>query len=313
MNPDTRVSVHCYAGDGPHVREALEMYTHHQCPLTILSPEDSRVEIDGQDCRFGGLRQSAGQLSLDRQRRHMEILLEYPEHFFLMNDADSMCLSPNFPDYLYAEPNVLWSNLVYNPIPEQQVGYSAQYYPDGFPRLAFQPPYFMSRSVMARLLAVAEGVKANPVMPFIDHYMVQLAVRANVTFKAFPDGISYAISTHHGEMQRALVETRHKGAIFVHAVKTPTYWKPLVETHRKWRADFNAPVNSDRRSTDGVRPYPLLTARWNPDNTILSYSETIATAPRPQPPQPQPQPSPRSWSPRPHPLIGSRFRRGIKA
>lgn len=276
MNPSTRVSVHCFEGDGHYVEEALDMYTHHQCPVTILSPEDSRVEIAGMDCQFGGCRQSAGQLSLDRQRRHMEMLLTMPEQSFFLNDADSMCLSPQLPDYLYAEPNVLWSNLVYNPIPEQQAGYAP-----GVPRLAFQPPYFMSRSVMSRLTEVAEGVEANPVMPFIDHYMVQLALKAGVTFKAFPDGLSYAISTGRGEMERAVVEVRHKGFIFIHSVKGQMYWRPLVDARAKFVADFNAPVNLDPDSTVDVRPFSRRSARWNEDGTIVTYADVPDLPPEP--------------------------------
>lgn len=285
MNEDTRVSVHCYEGDAPNVRDLNEagLYSHHGCPVTILSPEDSPVVIEGMDCRQGGIRESAGQGSLDRQRRHMEMLLEYPENFFYMNDGDSVCLSPRFPDYLYAEPNVLWSNLVWNPIPEQQQGYGAEYYPGGFPRLAFQPPYFISRAVIERLLTVADdpSVKCNPIMPFIDHYMVQLAVAAKVTWKAFPDGISYAISTGVGEMERALVEVRHKAMKFVHSVKSRRYWEPLVNEHAEFVADFNRLTNGDIVSTSPVKPYPRHRIRWSEDSRFVTYSQDAEIPPSP--------------------------------
>lgn len=292
MNEGTRVSVHCYEGDAPNVRElhAAGLYSHHGCPITFLSPEDSPVVIEGMappwvDCRHGGIRESAGQGSLDRQRRHMEILLEYGEDFFYMNDGDSICLSPRFPDYLYAEPNVLWSNLVFNPIPEQQRGYGPEFYPDGFPRLAFQPPYFISRQVIERLLAVADepSVKCNPVMPFIDHYMVQLAVEAGVTWKAFPDGLSYAISTGAGEMERALVEVRHKDMKFIHSVKSRLYWEPLVQERAEFVADFNRQRNRDIVSTSPVKPYPRHRARWSEDSRFVTYSDE-AVIPPAQPP-----------------------------
>lgn len=289
LNDDTRVSVHCYEGDAPNVRELHDagLYSHHGCPVTFLSPVDSPVTFEGTepwiDFRHGGIRESAGQGSLDRQRKHMEILLEYPENFFYMNDGDSICLAPRFPDYLYAEPNVLWSNLVFNPIPEQQRGYSDEFYPEGFPRLAFQPPYFMSRDVIERLLAVADepAVQCNPVMPFIDHYMVQLAVAAKVTWKAFPDGISYAISTGLGEMERALVEVRHKDVKFVHSVKSRLYWEPLVHERAEYVADFNRRTNGDIVSTSPVKAYPRHRARWSEDSRFVTYSQQAEIPPAP--------------------------------
>jgi hypothetical protein len=264
MNRDTRVVIHCYEGDREWVRELLPHHARHECPITLLSPEDSRVEIPGVDCRFGGRRQSAGQLSLDRQRKHMRMLLDYPENFFLMNDADSICLSSILPHYLYAEPDVLWSNLVLNPIPEQQKGYAP-----GFPRLALQPPYFMSRSTIERLLAVADGVAVNPVLPYIDHYMVQLAVKARIVCKGFPDGISAAICTHPGFMELAQADIRFKGRIFIHSVKGARYLQPLIDARQEWLADFrragdHTPLaNTD--TTANMRPVELLTAHWRGD------------------------------------------------
>ena len=293
MNPDTRISVHCYSGDENQVREKLGLYMHHECPVTILSPEDAPVNIDHGivDYRQGGKRSpkiwggspmhtpQAGQDSIDRQRRHLEILLEYPEKYFLCNDADSVCLSPNLPEYLYNEPDILWSNLVYDPIPHQQSGY-----PPNFPRLAFQPPYFLSRTTIERMLAVAEGVKANPVMPYIDYYMVDLAVRAKLVWKGFPDGFSGGISDSPGVMEHTQVAVRHKGTIFIHSVKTPRYWRPLVEAHHEWRADYR-PVGDLRLSantftTYGVRPVGSELAR-DPQERSLHDAPSAAAGPPP--------------------------------
>lgn len=263
----TRVAIHCYEGDASFVRDVLPLHARHACPITVLSPEDSRVEIAGVDCRFGGRRQSAGQLSLDRQREHMRMLLDYPEDTFLMHDADSICLSPVLPPYLNDEPDVLWSNLVLNPIPEQQNGYAP-----GFPRLAFQPPYFQSRATIQRLLKVADEVKVNPALPYIDHYMVQLAVKAAVVWKGFPDGISYAICTHPGFMELAQSEVRHKGRVFVHSVKNMAYLDPLLVAHRAWADDYRQPGDlrplTDTNTTAAMRPVPLIHARWEGDKLI---------------------------------------------
>lgn len=262
----TRVSIHCYEGDAEQVRALLPYHARHECPVTIISPVDSRVVIPGEDNRVAGYRQSAGQLSLDRQRAQMEMLLTYPDHHFLMHDADSICLARDIPAYLYAEPHVMWSNLVYNPIPEQQKGYAP-----GVPRLALQPPYFLSRETIERMLAVAEGVQANPVLPYIDHYMLQLAVKANLVWKGFPDGISMAICTHPGYMEMAQAEVRHKGRVFVHSVKGPQYWDPLFAAHEAWCEDFNRqtrPGSAD--TTANIKPLPLMTSQWQGDKLIYS-------------------------------------------
>jgi hypothetical protein len=217
MNPDTRTVVCCYAGDQHQVIKALGQYLHHKCPVVILSPEDSKAEIryPGIENRFGGKRAYIGQESLDRQREHMRLMLTFPEHHFLVHDADSVCLSPEIPGYLYAERGVLWSNVVNDGIPEHQPAY-----PAGFPHIAFQPPYFMDRETIEGLLAVSEGMKANPTMPFIDHYMVQLALKANWPYRSFRDGISCPIGPEWPN-EFALVRdaVRSRGAIFLHSIK----------------------------------------------------------------------------------------------
>src|ERR1035437_1545947 len=167
MNANTRIAVCCYAGDQVQVIKALDNYLQHGCPVVVLSPEDSPAEIryPGIENRFAGKRAYIGQDSLDRQREHLKVLLTFPEEYFLVHDADSVCLSAKLPAYLYAEPDFLWSNVVNDGIPEHQPAY-----PSGFPHIAFQPPYFLSRKTIGGLLAASEGIQANPVMPFIDHY-----------------------------------------------------------------------------------------------------------------------------------------------
>ena len=217
MNRDTRIGVCCYAGDQHQVIKALGQYLHHQCPVVVLSPEDSKAEIryPGIENRFAGKRAYIGQESLDRQRLHMMELLKFPEKFFLVHDADSVCLSPKIPQYLYDEPGVLWSNVVTDGIPEHQPAY-----PPGWPHIAFQPPYFMSRQTIEALLAASEGDAANPTMPFIDHYIVQLAIKAGHPYKSFRDGVSCPIGPQWPN-EFALVRdaVRNRGAIFLHSIK----------------------------------------------------------------------------------------------
>ena len=230
MNPNTRVSVHCYKGDMPQVTGAMPIYLHHECPVVIMSPDDEyRVEIPDVDCRFAGKRAYTGQDSLDRQWLQLKMLLEYPEEFFLIHDSDSVCLSPKIPEYLYGK-DAMWSNLVNDNIPGREVGY----YMNGFPRLAFQPPYFMSRRVLERVLApiMDANLPANPTLPFIDHYMVQLAVNASVPWENFRDGITGPISSDKASFEQAWRKVQRDGAVMIHSVKSPDFWRPLMEARR---------------------------------------------------------------------------------
>ena len=247
MNEDTRVVINCYAGDGHLITQKLNLFTHHECPVVTFSPENSKVEIPGVESRFGGEVGYSGQVSLDRHDTQLKMLLEFPEKYFLFHDSDSICLDPKLPDYLYAEPHHLWSNLVHDVLPFRQEGF----YPDGFPKLAFQPPYLISRETVAALLAVAKDTHINPALPLIDHYWVQLAVNAGVSWRGFPDGMSCAISPISGSLTPsqgqleacrvglgwALDFARNKGGNIFHSVKDASPVAALLEARRLYLLD----------------------------------------------------------------------------
>lgn len=217
MNENTRVVVCCYAGDCCQVIRALDVYLHHNCPVVVLSPEDSKADVryPGVEQRFAGKRAYVGPDSLERQRLHFLELLKFPEQHFLIHDSDSVCLSPDIPRYLYEEPDLVWSNLVNDDIPEHQ-----EAYPDGFPHIAMQPPYFLSRKTIEALVSVAGGIVANPTMPFIDHYYVQLAVASGLSYRGFPDGASCStdLSLPCGEQILSKL-VREDGHVFLHSIK----------------------------------------------------------------------------------------------
>lgn len=266
LNPDTRVAVCCYAGDQHQVVAALDLYLHHECPVVILSPNDSRAEINhpGVENRFAGKRAYIGQDLLDRQREHLRILLTFPEQFFLINDFDSICLSPKIPDYLYAEPDMLWSNLVIDNMPVRQTGH----YPAGFPKLAFQPPYFISRGTLEKLLATVtdENIPANPMLSFIDHYMVQLAVKASVPWRGFPQGISAPISSDQNSARLAW-DAVCNGIIMIHSVKAPAFWEPLVAARKIYLGEISASHNPF-----ASRPFPPAPKRPPPQPLAQAYT-----------------------------------------
>ena len=255
MNPDTRVSVHCYEGDGHQVRDALELYLHHQCPLTVISPEDSRVVIEGIDCRFAGTREGSvehrmvdgairivtrGPIANQRQVEQMKLLLTYPENFFFMNDADSFCLSPEIPRYVYAEPDVVWCNRVRDTLPMNQPGYVG--YPRDFPHMALQPPYFISRRSIERMLAVAGQIVPNDIMPWIDHFMLQLAYAAKIDYRNFTDSVASDVDRYPQNLRPALQMIRNYGKVFVHSSKSPATWRPMVEARRDYLQNQHTPI-----------------------------------------------------------------------
>lgn len=246
----TRVVVHCYAGDKELVRQHLSMYKHHDAKLLVLSPENAPVRFRGIECRQAGEAGYFGQPSLDRQRKHLEILLEYPEQFFLLNDADSLCLDPVIPRYLYEEASrgVVFSNEVVEWRPHASP----------YPKIAMQPPYFLSRDAIRVMLGVADrdAVRAHPVTPFIDWYMLALTEEAHLIHKNFPDGASFpawrrnhlpdTVQLGHNpkhkndpkgvirgdEMMRDRVS---KGAIFLHSIKHQEVLEVLLKDHEDYK------------------------------------------------------------------------------
>jgi hypothetical protein len=230
MNNNTMVVVCGYAGDAHQIRNLMPYYLHHRCPVLILSPSDSPITPQQLPIRrelgflTGGKRAYTGQESLDRQIEHMRLMLRCPAEykFFLAHDSDSVVLSQELPSYIYNEPDVLWSNEVSDAMhdPHRPADYS-------YPHLAFQPPYFMSRGVIERLLSVAPAVKADPHTPFIDWAMMAWAVKAGIPHKNFIEGASCPTTPGYGiDTMKELVE-RH-GRYFVHSVKTPEALKTLV-------------------------------------------------------------------------------------
>ena len=232
MNPDTRVAVCCYTGDQQQVESMFDFNLHHECPVVILSPEDAAVEIHRpgvENCAVGP-NEYIGYKSIARFRQHLEVLLTFPENFFLINDSDSFCLAPRLPDYLYRDAGLLWMNYKVNDAEVQH-----KFIPDGFPRIAFHPPWFFSRRTIKALLAVADEVTPNPNMLFIDYWLVQLAVQAGLQWEGFPGAISWPMRdpTERSFFARAAWESvRYHGTTFVHAVKTREVLDYLKEARR---------------------------------------------------------------------------------
>lgn len=221
MNPLTLVTVHGYYGDSAQVRNALRYYEHHGCPVVIMSPVDSPIQKMGPHiCRFAGRRQYIGQLSLDRQFEQMRAMLDYPFQYFLANDSDSVCISPKIPEYLYDSPDVFWSNEVSDLMHQRKSDYP-------WPRLAFQPPYFFSRSILERMLATQGTFNTDPQTPFIDWVMMAICVAGNIPHKNFPHGCSCPTSDYNSRRHMCDRVANH-GAVMLHSIKTPIALQEVV-------------------------------------------------------------------------------------
>jgi hypothetical protein len=239
----TLVSVHGYAGDAHQIEALLPVMEHHGFPIVVVSPEDSPIEkMGGHICRYAGKRAYIGQDSWDRQHLQMKLLLEYPFAWYLLNDSDSFVLPPKLPDYLYAEEDVVWSNEVddFRKPGETWTGeggpvtWAADYHA-GHPLIAMQPPYFMSRFALERMVKGGEGLVADPVTPFIDWYMVACAVKAGLRHKPFRSGASCETVTPNGEavMSECIVK---RGATFIHSVKSREVMERLRTLHQTLRS-----------------------------------------------------------------------------
>lgn len=237
-NPETLVVIHAYAGDLHQVENNMPLYTHHSCQVCILSPTDApieRVDTPGVVCHQLGLKGWIGPQTLERQRLHLEFLLRFPQKFFLCNDADSFCLSGKLPNYLYANPDVIWSNEVPDLNPA----------PSNLPKLALQPPYFLSRKTIEGMLktwknlptsyyAGADPANGCPVpTECIDHVMLQAAEGSGYRHHNFHDGASFETGTPHG-LNTMVDLVQHHGRIFIHSVKTRDVMERLVSARAQW-------------------------------------------------------------------------------
>jgi hypothetical protein len=266
MNPDTRIAVLCYAGDQQQVEQSLGVYLHHECPVTILSPEDAPANItylDRVDNRHAGKRGQLGPDAWARHLAHMKILLTYPENHFLMHESDSLCLDPKIPDYLYAEPDVVWSNNGQS-TPDHWPGF-----PEGSSKYSFQAPWFLSRKSIEAMVAVADRVPYHPNLEWVDLFMVRLTEEAGLPWRCFEkcylgpmsgcydDGTgSYFDPGHHnpgegrdrgaplddftrGVYERGLktgLEYVGRGACMVHSVKNGIAARQLAQAYQEYLA-----------------------------------------------------------------------------
>ena len=266
LNPNTRIAIGCYSGDHEQVIQSLDLYLHHECPVVIFSPENAKVQIDhpGVENLHAG---KCARLGPDAHAHHLEylkLLLTFPEDYFLMHEADSMCIDPKIPDYLYAEPDTFWSNSG-EACPELC---EIEAFPPGCPRLSFQAPWFLSRKAIKALVAASPRVispsgmsgelpasKAHWIgLPWVDLYLVMLTHAAGLPYKVFRncyngfmasiEALSPTPPKNFSELQVAGGEAGFQnalkavanGANMIHSVKDGITSHALVAEYQRYQA-----------------------------------------------------------------------------
>ncbi len=236
LNPDLLVSIHCYAGDKQQVMDLLPAFEHHQAPIVVVSPVDSQVHgISMHICRCAGGVGYIGQVSWDRQYEQMKLLLDYPQQWFLMNDSDSFVVIPKLPDHLFEDKNTVWSNEVTDfRVPGQSWQGMPPWpmdYHKGYPLIAMQPPYFMHRNALEKIVKHAKGLKACPTTPFIDWWFVPACYAAGVKHRRYNRGASCENVTPLGKaVMRECVKDRQ--AQFLHSIKTKEVCDDLLKLYK---------------------------------------------------------------------------------
>lgn len=235
MNENTGIFVSAYAGDKHQVENNLSCYLQHQCPVIILSPSNAPItEVSDSrvHCLWMGDAGWAGPQTLVRHRLFLQAMLSFDFQWYLMHDSDSVCLSPELPEYLYAEKRMAWSNEV------RDLNTGTSY----LEKIAVQPPYFFSREVLAALLVAAENppvsyygeLTGDPIPTgCIDHYHWQLTAGSGTPHFNFHSGASWETTSDVGltEMSRMV---REHGTVLIHQVKSAYALDRLLAERREF-------------------------------------------------------------------------------
>lgn len=249
-NKKTITSVFGYAGDVQQVIDFMPFYKHHELPIIFLSPSNAKIENLGPyTYRFAGEKAYIGQSSWDRQHLYFKILLEYEFDWYLLNDSDSLVLEPQLPNYLFEDKSIVYGNVVESLIrPNCRHFDSATFlltgisryiiipenYHDGPPFIAIQPPYFLSRYALEKIVEISANLVACPITPHIDWWFPFVCGLAGLTYKTFPNGRSWETITPLGrsEMIRHVSEN---GATFLHSIKTLDVCNILAESYKTYK------------------------------------------------------------------------------
>ena len=102
-----------------------------------------------------------------------------------------------------------------------------------WPRLAFQPPYFFSRSILERLVKTEGTFEADMQTPFIDWLMMAICAAGDIPHKNYRDGVSCPTSDNHSRLHM-VNNIVQRGAVMLHSVKTPLALQEMVSARHQF-------------------------------------------------------------------------------
>lgn len=235
MNEDTLVVVRAHRESQARVRESFRSWTHHGCPVVVMSPIDSPVTLieEGLSCLQIGQAAYFGHLMLERLRLELQWMSQQPHKYFLVHEWDSFCLSPQIPEICYSEnqQGTIWFNEVRDPRPHESP----------YPKIALHAPWFFSKDVIVRMLAVADKIPMHPITPFSDWYSLAMACEAGV--EARPWAIIEIGGQRNAETVDGHERARHRGWCMIHPVKEQSVLEQHLEENRLYRQEHPEPYS----------------------------------------------------------------------
>ena len=202
------------------VQMNLPHWRKHGFPVVVTSPEDSRCVVPGVDCVFHGLNDYTGIRSLNRWRLMLGWMAQQPFDYFMMHEADSICLNTDIPRYCYRQ-GVLFSNeMPDNAVPPTQAFYSLA-------------PWFMSKSVIVRMLEVSKTRPDRP--PYHgDRWVGQMVEQGAIAHQKFEPGIGCGTLSFSrpAELEQVCSAIR-AGACMIHGIKTPDVLEHILKVKNR--------------------------------------------------------------------------------
>ena len=231
---DVLVVVHAYAGDLQQVLNQMDSYLAGGRPVLVLSPADAPAEVNhprvtNQNAGKAGWK---GKHTVERQLEHWQMALDKEHDWYLLHDSDSVCLSPDLPDYIFEDPERFWCNVI-NTDKTGQIVMAAP----GSAGANYQPPYFISWetlslavSVVARNLdAWAKEWEDAGGEIAIDATYANLVSREGFKAGCYTDGYHL----WHESDPEWMVKHAGEGLRFWHGVKTKDTYDRMLAAYRR--------------------------------------------------------------------------------
>jgi len=206
--------------------------------VLLLSPVDEPVYVSHPQvtCRSVGPNDYNGDLSVERYKQQISALADYDVDWFMLNESDSFCLTPNLPDYLYGDPDLVranyanpWNWINTNNDPQPMATLMVH-------DTAMQAPWWFSRRALLRMIDVMDAAwdGCPPYAKFIDWWFHHAPHLAGLRHESYGlGGTTWPISGAEGA-----AAIRHKiveGAVMVHGVKDDVALAGILQAYEERR------------------------------------------------------------------------------